>query len=62
MAKVSAKDQSAVSAAGVFKAIDNVLKKPGCGCSGSLDYMERSSWLLFLRYYYSDIQHWLYAA
>ena len=39
-----------MSAASVFKAIDNVLKKPGCGCSGSLDYMEQSSWLLFLRY------------
>ena len=50
MAKNSAKEQGAMSAASVFKAIDNVLKKPGCGCSGSLDYMEQSSWLLFLRY------------
>ena len=50
MAKNSAKEQNAMSAASVFKAIDNVLKKPGCGCSGSLDYMEQSSWLLFLRY------------
>ena len=50
MAKNLAKDQNAMSAASVFKAIDNVLKKPGCGCSGSLDYMEQSSWLLFLRY------------
>ena len=50
MAKNSAKEQCAMSAASVFKAIDNVLKKPGCGCSGSLDYMEQSSWMLFLRY------------
>ena len=50
MAKNSANEQNAMSAAGVFKAIDNVLKKPGCGCSGSLDYMEQSSWLLFLHY------------
>ena len=48
--KNSAKEQVEMSAASVFKAIDNVLKKPGCGCSGSLDYMEQSSWLLFLRY------------
>jgi hypothetical protein len=50
VAKNSTKEQGAMSAASVFKAIDNVLKKPGCGCSGSLDYMEQSSWLLFLRY------------
>lgn len=50
MAKNLAKEQNKMSAASVFKAIDNVLKKPGCGCSGSLDYMEQSSWLLFLRY------------
>ena len=50
MAKNLVKEQNTMSAASVFKAIDNVLKKPGCGCSGSLDYMEQSSWLLFLRY------------
>ncbi|MBQ3811657.1 MAG: N-6 DNA methylase [Kiritimatiellae bacterium] len=37
-------------AAAAFKAIDNLLWKPGSGCSGALDYMEQSSWLLFLRY------------
>lgn len=41
---------SAPSAANAFKAIDSRLWKPGSGCSGALDYMEQSSWLLFLRY------------
>lgn len=38
------------SAAAIFKAIDDKLWKPGGGCSSPLDYMEQSSWLLFLRY------------
>ena len=38
------------SAAAVFKAIDDKMWKPGGGCSSPLDYMEQSSWLLFLRY------------
>lgn len=42
--------EAAGSAATAFKAIDQQLWKPGSGCSGALDYMEQSSWLLFLRY------------
>ena len=38
------------SAATAFNAIDKLLWQPGSGCSGALDYMEQSSWLLFLRY------------
>ena len=38
------------SASAVFKAIDDKMWKPGGGCSSHLDYMEQSSWLLFLRY------------
>ena len=38
------------SAAAAFKAIDAKMWTPGSGCSGALDYMEQSSWLLFLRY------------
>ena len=41
---------TASSAATIFKAIDDKLWQPGSGCSGALDYMEQSSWLLFLRY------------
>ena len=33
-----------------FKAIDDLLRGSGGGCSGSLEYMEQSSWILFLRY------------
>ena len=50
MKKASTAKTQPRSAAQIFKAIDNVLKLPGSGCSGSLDYMEQSSWLLFLRY------------
>ena len=38
------------SAAAIFKALDDKMWKPGGGCSSPLDYMEQSSWLLFLRY------------
>jgi type I restriction enzyme M protein len=38
------------STATAFNAIDKLLWQPGSGCSGALDYMEQSSWLLFLRY------------
>ncbi|MBR1921962.1 MAG: SAM-dependent DNA methyltransferase [Kiritimatiellae bacterium] len=38
------------SAEAAFSAIDRKLWTPGSGCSGALDYMEQSSWLLFLRY------------
>lgn len=48
MAKKAADGVS--SAASVFTAIDKKLWQPGSGCSGALDYMEQSSWLLFLRY------------
>ena len=44
------KQESARSAEGAFKAIDDLLRGSGGGCSGSLEYMEQSSWLLFLRY------------
>ena len=44
------KTAGASSAAAAFSAIDNLLWKPGSGCSSALDYMEQSSWLLFLRY------------
>ena len=52
MARASKKDKAASnsSAAAAFSAIDKLLWKPGSGCSGALDYMEQSSWLLFLRY------------
>ncbi len=43
-------DKASSSAETAFKAIDNKLRTPGSGCSGALDYMEQSSWLLFLRY------------
>ena len=46
-AKKTIESRSAESA---FKAIDDLLRCPGGNCSGSLDYMEQSSWLLFLRY------------
>ena len=38
------------NAEAAFSAIDKKLWTPGSGCSGALDYMEQSSWLLFLRY------------
>ena len=38
------------SAADIFKAIDKSLRAPGSGCGNALQYMEQSSWLLFLRY------------
>lgn len=45
------KAQSAVSSCETaFAAIDKKMWFPGSGCSGALDYMEQSSWLLFLRY------------
>lgn len=51
MAKKKLKDsEAAISAASAFSAIDKRLWLPGSGCSGALDYMEQSSWLLFLRY------------
>ena len=52
MARGMKKDKAASnsSAAAAFSAIDKLLWKPGSGCSGALDYMEQSSWLLFLRY------------
>lgn len=33
-----------------FKAIDDLLRTPGGNCNTSIDYMEQTSWLLFLRY------------
>ncbi len=45
--KKQAADRSAESS---FKAIDDLLRGSGGGCSGSLEYMEQSSWILFLRY------------
>lgn len=33
----------------VFKAIDNILRNEA-GCSNELDYVEQTSWLLFLKY------------
>lgn len=50
MAKVKKEQGSVSSAATAFSAIDKKLWLPGSGCSGALDYMEQSSWLLFLRY------------
>ena len=50
MGKAKKDKTSNSSAAAVFSAIDKNLWKPGSGCSGALDYMEQSSWLLFLRY------------
>ena len=44
------KEAAAQSAADVFKAIDKSLRAPGSGCGNALQYMEQSSWLLFLRY------------
>ena len=44
------KQEGARSAESAFKAIDDLLRGSGGGCSGSLEYMEQSSWLLFLRY------------
>ena len=38
------------NAESAFKAIDDLLRGSGGGCSGSLEYMEQSSWILFLRY------------
>ena len=38
------------SATAAFKAIDDKMRMPGSACGGALDYMEQSSWLLFLRY------------
>ncbi len=45
-----AKKEEARSAESAFKAIDDLLRGSGGGCSGSLEYMEQSSWILFLRY------------
>ena len=45
-----AKKEETRSAESAFKAIDDLLRGSGGGCSGSLEYMEQSSWLLFLRY------------
>ena len=50
MARRSADKGAQSSAATAFSAIDKKLWLPGSGCSGALDYMEQSSWLLFLRY------------
>ena len=49
MAKIKTQDKER-SAESAFKAIDDLLRGSGGGCSGSLEYMEQSSWLLFLRY------------
>ena len=35
------------SAESAFKSIDDLLRGSGGGCSGSLEYMEQSSWLLY---------------
>ena len=32
-----------------FKAVDDILRKDA-GCSTELDYVEQSSWILFLKY------------
>lgn len=48
--KATQKSEQVSSAATAFKAIDDLLRKPGSACSGALDYTEQSSWLLFLRY------------
>ena len=48
--KTKVRDENVSSAATQFSAIDKKLWLPGSGCSGALDYMEQSSWLLFLRY------------
>jgi type I restriction enzyme M protein len=45
-----AKKEETRSAESAFKAIDDLLRGSGGGCSGSLEYMEQSSWILFLRY------------
>ncbi|MBR1608183.1 MAG: N-6 DNA methylase [Kiritimatiellae bacterium] len=45
-----ARDAGARSATAAFKAIDDKMRMPGSACGGALDYMEQSSWLLFLRY------------
>lgn len=34
----------------IFKAIDNTLRHDE-GCSTALDYVEQSSWVLFLKYF-----------
>lgn len=49
-AKATTRKEQVSSAATAFNAIDKLLWQPGSGCSGALDYMEQSSWLLFLRY------------
>ena len=50
MAKTKQETAGFSSAEAAFNAIDKKLWTPGSGCSGALDYMEQSSWLLFLRY------------
>lgn len=50
MAKAKKEATVTSSAAAAFSAIDKKLWKPGSGCSGALEYMEQSSWILFLRY------------
>lgn len=44
------KQEGTRTAESAFKAIDDLLRGSGGGCSGSLEYMEQSSWILFLRY------------
>jgi len=44
------KVETGKSASSVFKAIDDLLRTPGGNCNTSIDYMEQTSWLLFLRY------------
>lgn len=48
--RVAARSVPQKSAATAFKAIDQVLRKPGSGCGNALQYMEQSNWMLFLRY------------
>lgn len=48
MARGQKKVEETRSAANVFKAIDKILRISGC--SNSIEYVEQSSWLLFLRY------------
>ena len=44
------REETVRSAVQAFKAIDDLLRTPGGNCNTSIDYMEQTSWLLFLRY------------
>jgi len=41
-----------------FRNLDDTLRKDA-GCSSELDYIEQTSWMLFLKYYEATLKKWI---